>query len=99
QRTSLRLDIEAQLLADAHQPMGGAGEAMAVDLKAVPQPRLHDALAALDLIDEQVEIGDQVLVEVGGAGRDHGAEQEPTEPRRWIDGEDEVSQRYTPCGC
>jgi hypothetical protein len=42
--------------------VGAAGQAVAVDLQAVAQPGLHHPLALIDLVDEAVDVGDQLLV-------------------------------------
>ncbi len=66
---------------------------MAVDLEAMAQPGLHDALAPLDLVDEPMEVGEQVRVEVVEVGGDDGAEQDAAEAGRRLDRQDAVAER------
>ena len=72
------------------------GETVAVDLEAVAQPRLHDADVAVDLVDQPVDVGDEVLGDVADVAGDDGTEQQPAEAGRRIDGEHEVAEREPP---
>ncbi len=69
------------------------GETVAVDLVAMQQPWLYDALAAADLIEQPVHIGDEVAGDVGEMCSDHRAQQQAPEARRRIDRQHQVSQR------
>jgi hypothetical protein len=61
-------------------------EAVTVDLISMQQPRLHHALAATDLVEQPMHVGDEIIVDVGEMGSDHGSEQQPTETGRRIHG-------------
>ena len=54
-----------EIVAVAHHPVPAAGEPVAVDLEPVPQARLHDPVAALDLVDQAVDVGMQLVVDAG----------------------------------
>ena len=96
QRAALRLQAEVDVVALALHPVDAGGEAVAVDLVAVQQARLHDALAAADLVEQAVDVGDEVVVDVGQVLGDHRAEQQPAEAGQRIDREHEVTERDTP---
>ena len=51
------------------QPMAADGQTVSVDLEAVPQPGLHDAFAALDLADQTVDVGHEVVVDAAAGAR------------------------------
>ncbi len=91
-----RVEIEAQIVGVPDHPVPAAGEPVAVDLEPVTQARLHDSVAALDLVDQAVHIGMQLVVDAVDVTGDDGAEQQPTEAGRRIDGEDEVAERQAP---
>jgi hypothetical protein len=73
--------------------MHADGKPVTVDLISVLQPRLHDTLAATDLIEESMHVGNEIVVHVGKMSSDHGAEQQPAEPGSRIDRQDEVAER------
>ena len=74
------------------QPVRRQGEAVAVDLEAVAQPRLHDALVPVDLVDQPVDVGDELVGDVADVAGDDGAEQQPAEAGRRVDGQHEVAE-------
>ena len=73
------------VVALALQPVHADGEPVAVDLVAMLQARLDDALAAADLVQQPVHVGDELVVDVGQVGGDDRAEQQAAETRRRID--------------
>ena len=75
------------------QPVGREGEAVAVDLEAVAQPGLDDAHVAVDLIDQAVDVGHELVGHVADVPGDDGAEQQAAEPGRRIDRQHEVAER------
>ena len=90
------VEVEAQIVGVADHPVPAAGEPVTVDLEPVSQARLHDSVAALDLVDQAVHIGMQLVVDAVDVTGDDGAEQQPTEAGRRVDGEDEVAERQAP---
>ena len=90
------VEIKAQIVGVADHPVPAAGEPVAVDLEPVTQARLHDSVAALDLVDQAVHIGMQLVVDAMDVTGDDGAEQQPAETRRGVDGKDEVAERQAP---
>ena len=78
--------------------MGRQGEPVAVDLEAMAKPRLHDALVAVDLVDQAVDVGDEVVGDVVDVAGDHCAEQQAAEPGRRVDGQHQVAEGDTPRG-
>ena len=81
------------VVAVAHQAMTADGETVTVDLETMPQPRLDDALAALDLADQAVDVGDEIVVDAGQVGRHDRAEQQAAEARRRVDRQHHVPER------
>ena len=94
QRRTLRVEAESHAVALALQSMHADGETVTIDLVAMQQSWLHDALAATDLVEQTVHVGYEIVVDVGQVRGDHGAEQEAAESRRRIDGQHEVAERY-----
>ena len=92
-RRALRVEAEADAVALALEPMHADGETMPIDLIAMQQARLDDPFAATDLIEQPMDIGDQILVDVGQMRGDHRAEQQPAETRRRIDRQHEMAER------
>jgi hypothetical protein len=70
---------------------------VAVDLKSMPQSRLYDPVATLDLVDQSMHVRVQLVVDPMDVAGDDGAEQQSTESRRRIDREDEVTERQATC--
>ena len=90
------VEVEADLLAVAEHAVRRQRQAVAVDLEAVAQPRLHDALVAVDLVDQAVDVGHQLDGDVADVAGDDGAEQQPAEPRRRVDRQHEVAEGEAP---
>ena len=82
----------------ADQSVHADRQAVAVDLVAVLQPRLHDALAAGDLVDQPADVGPQLLVDARQIGGDDRAEQHAAEPGRRVGGQHQVAERHAPGG-
>ena len=79
---ALLLELEGEVLAVAHQPVDAAGEADAVLLEAVAEPRLRDAHALLELEGEAVQVVEEVGVELLDVAGDDAAQQQPAEAGR-----------------
>ena len=58
-----RVEVELDLVAVADHAVATDREAVPVDLEAVAQPRLHDAVARLDLGDQPVDVADEIVVD------------------------------------
>ena len=67
-------------------------EPVTVDLIPMLQPRLHDTLAATDLIEEAMHVGNEFVVDIGKMSSDYSAEQQPAEPGSRIDRQDKVAE-------
>jgi hypothetical protein len=91
------VEIERNLVAVADQAMVADGEPMAVDLKTVAEPRLHDSPALADLSNQSVHIGNLLIVEASEVRSDDRTQQEATEAGRWIDRKHHVSEGNTAC--
>jgi len=85
------------MLAVADQPMTTTREALSIDLVAMPQSWLHDAVATVNLQDETVDVGHQFFVDLRQVGGDDATEQQPAEAWRWLDGQHQVSERQSAC--
>ena len=96
QRGAVVLELEAELLADADHAMRAPSEPVPVDLVAVAEPGLHDPLAAVDLVDETMDVGHEVVVDLVEVGGDDGAEQQAAEAGRRVRREHEVAERDPP---
>ena len=91
----LRVELEAQLVALTDELVQRPAEAVAVDLEAVAQPRLDDPLPRLDLADQAMDVGNEVLVDLVDVGGDDGAEEQAAEAGRRVGGQDEVAEGDT----
>ena len=60
------------------------------------QPRLHDPLAAFDLVDQAPHVGHEVVDDTDDVLGDDGAEQQPAEARRRLDRQHHVAERHPP---
>ena len=89
-------EVELHLVALADQLVAAVREPVPVDLEAVAQARLHDAVALLDLADEPGDVAEQVVVDTADVVGDHGTEQEPAEAGRRIDRQHQVAERDPP---
>ena len=90
------VEVEAQIVGVPDHPVPAAGEPVTVDLEPVSQARLHDPVAALDLVDQAVHVGKQLVVDAVDVIGDDGTEQQPAEAGRRVDGEDQVTERQAP---
>jgi hypothetical protein len=72
---------------------------MSVDLEAMSQTRLDDAFRALDLTDQTMDVGLQVLVDFEEVPGNHRTQQDSTESGSGICRQHEVAERHTPRGC
>ena len=79
---ALLLELEGEVLALAHQAVDAAGEADAVLLEAVAEPRLRHAHALLELEGEAVQVVEEVGVELLDVAGDDAAQQQPAEAGR-----------------
>src|SRR5690606_9487698 len=86
-RGALLLEVELELLAAAVEAVAAAGEPDGVDLEAVAQPGLGDAVALLELERQAVEVVEELGVEVADVGGDDPGQQDPAEARRGVGGE------------
>ena len=91
-----RVEVEADLLAVAEQPMRRQGQPVTIDLEPVPQPGLDDPVVAVDLIDQAVDVGDQLVGDVPDVAGDDGTEQQAAEAWRRVDGQHQVAERDPP---
>ncbi len=76
--------------------MDAARKSVSIDLEAMSQSRLRDSLVTIDLRNQSIEVGVEILIDLRDEVRDDRCEQHPTEPWSWIDGQDEVSERQSP---
>jgi hypothetical protein len=65
---------------------------MSIDLVPMTQARLGDSFAALDLIDQAVGVGDQIIVDVDRVPGHHGRQQQSAESGCGISGQNEMTQ-------
>jgi hypothetical protein len=91
------VEIERNLVAIADQAMAADSQPMAVDLKTVAEPRLHDSSAPADLGNQPVDIANLIIVEAPKMRSDDRAQQQATEAGRWIDRQHHVSKGNTAC--
>ena len=90
------MEVERDLLAVADQAVRRQGEAVAIDLEAVAQAGLDDAHVPVDLVDQPVDVGHEVLGTSPMWPASDGAEQQPAEAGRRVDGQHEVAERQAP---
>ena len=80
----------------AHQAVDAAGEADAVLLEAVAEPRLRHAHALLELEGEAVQVVEEVGVELLDVAGDDAAQQQPAEAGRRRGRKVGPSERHPP---
>jgi hypothetical protein len=97
ERRTRTVEIDAEVVAGPDETVPAASEPVAVDLKSMPQSRLHDPVATLDLVDQSMHVRVQLVVDPMDVAGDDGAEQQSTESRRRVDREDEVTERKATC--
>ena len=75
--------------------MAADRQTVTIHLEAVAESRLDDAFAALDLADETVDVGHEVVVDVGQVGGDDRAEEQAAEARCRVDRKHHVAEGDT----
>ena len=96
QLVAVAVELELEVLALADQSVCRTGEAEAVDLETVTQAGLHDVVAAIDLIDQTMDVRPQVVVcrvHMGGNDR---SEQQPAESRSGVGRQHQMAERDAP---
>ena len=93
QRGPLAVEVELEALTAADEASDGAAESVLVGLEPVPDTRLHDALAVLELRHENEQRVEVVGVEVVRADRHDPAEEQRPEAGRWVDRQHAASER------
>ena len=73
--------------------MAADRETVLIDLEAVPQARLHDPFAALDLADQPMDVGNEIVVDAAQVCGDDRSEQQSAEPGRGVDRQHHVPER------
>lgn len=99
QRTGIGSDVEPDAVPISLEAMNTRCETMAVDLVAVAKTWLRDPSTPVDLIEQPMDIGDQVGIDLGEMCSHDGTEQEPAKSGRRIGGQHEVTQRDPTRGC
>jgi hypothetical protein len=83
---SLGLEVELHAVTLTEQSVVAAGQADAVDLEAMAQPRLGDTPAGGQVVDQAADLGGELGLQIRQMGGDDAAQQEATEARRRIGG-------------
>jgi hypothetical protein len=96
ERSAVGAELECEVLAHAEQSMGAAGEAVPIDLIAVPQAWLQDALAPSDFGDEPAQVGQRVGVDRLNVRGDDRAQEKPAETGWRVDRQHEVAEGDAP---
>ena len=91
-----RVEVERDVVTFADESVLAPGEPVAIDLIAVAEPGLDDPLAELDLADQSVHAGHQVVVDAGQMSGHDGAEQQAAEARGRVDRQHHVAERDPP---
>jgi hypothetical protein len=92
------VELEAELLPRADvgvtdELVKRATEAVPIHLEPVAQSRLEDAPSCFDLVDQPVDVGDEIVVDVRDVTGDHRAQEQPSESGRGVDRQYEVAER------
>lgn len=93
QGAAVGVELETKLLTIADESMTTSRETLPIDLVTVPQPRLHNPVASVDLQNQAVNVGNDVLVDVGQVGRNDSPEEKTAETGGGFDGQHEMSKR------
>ena len=92
------MHVEGDVVTLADETVVAEREAVPVDLEPVPEPGLHDAVTALDLADQPVDVTDQIVRDAVEMRRHDRAEQQTPESRCRVDGQHHVPERHPPGG-
>jgi len=95
--TARGAEIELDVVALTDELVMADRETMTVDLKSVPQSRLHDPVAPVDLNDQPADIPERLGRNPGDVIGHHGTEEQTTEPWGRVDREYEMSERQASC--
>ena len=87
------VEVERDLLAVADEAVGRQGEPVAVHLEPVAQSRLHDADVPVDLVDQAVHVGHELVGDLADVAGEHRPEQQAAEAGSRVDREHEVAER------
>ena len=87
------MQIEPDVVALALEPVHADGQPVTINLIAMTQAGLRDSIAALDLAHEAMDVGYQILVDIGQVLGDDCAQQQATEARRGLDRQHQMAQR------
>jgi hypothetical protein len=68
-------------------------QTVAINLKPMPQARLHHSTSAFDLGQESLDINMKVFVHITDMNRENGSEEQPAKARRRIHWQIHVPQR------
>jgi hypothetical protein len=95
QRASVRLKLVAQSLSVTDEAMTASRETLPVDLIPVPQSRLHHTVTAVDLQHQAMNVWNEVFFHLREMRRHDAAQQQPTQTRRWVNRQHQVTKRQT----
>nr|ABM53610.1 putative extracellular serine protease [uncultured bacterium CBNPD1 BAC clone 2089] len=98
QRIAVRTKDELGGVVFTHQSMNTSRKSVTIDLEAVTKPRLHDSVTALDLEDEALNVGVEVVVDFVEMACDDRAQQHSPKTGRRIGWQNQVAKRNTPSG-
>jgi hypothetical protein len=90
-RTSFR-KLKPNFTIVADHAVHTAPKSVTIGLITMTQSRLHDALASLYLLDQSMNVGNHVLVNISDILRNNCTEQHATKTRRWVDRQHDVPQ-------
>jgi hypothetical protein len=90
------VEVEVDVVVPADQAVAADRQTVTIDLEAVAESWLDDALAALDLADQTVDVGHEVVGDVGQVGGDDRAQEEAAEARCRVDREHHVPEGDAP---
>ncbi len=95
---SLRVEVEVDRLADPEQPVVAARQADPVGLEPMTQPRLDDAAAVFELVDQAMQVVMELRIEVVHVSGDDTAEQDAAEAGRRIGRQRALAERQASSG-
>lgn len=75
QSAAIGVETELHVLALTLHAMSAHPETMAIDLEAVPETGLHDAFALLDLAEQTVNVGNEIVLDIVKMSRNDGTKE------------------------
>jgi hypothetical protein len=75
--------------------MNTASHTVAINLIPMAQSRLSNALTTLNLKDQPMGVGNEIIINITNMARHHGTEKETPKTRGWIGRQHQMPKRHS----